>query len=61
MSQRADFIRFKKMPNGNIRAYQSDTPDKRGVSELQLTNIKNPAPTVTTTQQINIFLLYETE
>ena len=57
----ADFIRFKKMPNGNIRAYQSDTDDKRGVSELQITNIKNPAPTVTTTQQINIYLVYETE
>ena len=58
---REDFIRFKKMPNGNIRAYQSDTDDKRGVSELQITNIKNPAPTVTTTQQINIYLVYETE
>lgn len=29
MSRRSDNIRFKAMPNGNIRAFQSDTYDKR--------------------------------
>jgi hypothetical protein len=36
----------KVMPNGNIRAYQADKPDKRGVSELQFTNPENESPTV---------------
>ena len=34
------------MPNGNIRAYQADKPDKSGVSELQFTNPENESPTV---------------
>ena len=49
------------MPNGNIRAYQSDTYDKRGVSELQITHPKNIAPTLITESNIKIYLKYETE
>ena len=60
MSNRSDNIRFKTMPNGNIRAYQGDTDDKRGVSELQFTNPINPSPTVTTTNEIKIYIIYET-
>lgn len=44
--KRKEHIAFKMMPNGNIRAYQSDTPDKRGVSELQITDIRNESPTI---------------
>lgn len=46
MSKRSDNIAFKKMPNGNIRAYQADRYDKRGVSELQFTSPENESPTV---------------
>jgi len=46
MRKRSENIAFKLMPDGNIRAYQSDTPDKRGVSELQITDIRNESPTV---------------
>ena len=49
------------MPNGNIRAYQSDTYDKRGVSELQITNPKNEAPTLTTENAIKTYLKIETD
>ena len=48
------------MPNGNIRGYQSDTYDKRGVSELQITNPRNESPTLTTEGAIKIYLKYET-
>jgi len=46
MKKRSEHIAFKMMPNGNIRAFQSDTEDKRGVSELQITSPHNVAPTV---------------
>ena len=46
MSKRGEHIAFKMMPNGNIRAFQSDTSDKRGVSELQITDISNESPAV---------------
>jgi len=46
MGKRSEHIAFKLMPNGNIRAFQSDTSDKRGVSELQITDIKNESPAV---------------
>lgn len=46
MSRRSENIAFKMMPNGNIRAYQADTPDKSGVSELQFTDPRNESPTV---------------
>lgn len=49
MSKRSEHIAYKLMPNGNIRAFQSDTKDKRGVGELQITDINNESPTVTST------------
>ena len=33
---RKDSIKFKLMPEGHIRAFQSDTPDLRGISEMQI-------------------------
>lgn len=33
---RAEAIKFKLMPEGHIRAFQSNTPDLRGISELQI-------------------------
>lgn len=60
MRDRQEAIRFKIMPNGNIRAYQSDTYDKRGVSELQITNPKNESPTLTTECSIKIYQKNET-
>lgn len=46
MSRRSEHIAFKLMPDGNIRAYQDDTEDKRGVSELMITNPENVSPTI---------------
>lgn len=40
-------IAYKVMPNGNIRAYNPDTEDKQGVSELQITDTNNVSPTLT--------------
>lgn len=61
MSRRQDGTRFKVMPNGNIRAYQSDTYDKRAVAEMQITNPQNPSPTVITGTIIKIYTIDETE
>ena len=33
---RKDSIKFKLMPDGHIRAFQTNTPDLRGISELQI-------------------------
>lgn len=33
---RAEAIKFKLMPDGHIRAFQSNTPDLRGISDLQI-------------------------
>lgn len=44
--KRGEHIAFKTMPNGDIRAYQDDTADKRGVSELMITDPKNISPTI---------------
>ena len=60
MSDRQEYIRFKVMPNGNIRAYQANTFDKRGVSELQITNPRNESPTVITGNEIKIYMKIET-
>ena len=56
MSKRSEHIAFKMMPDGNIRAFQSDTDDKRGVSELQITDPCNPSPTIisSTPQDYNV-------
>lgn len=60
MSEREKYIRFKMMANGNIRGYQSNTYDKRGVSELQIISSRNESPTITTAHEIKIYLIYET-
>jgi hypothetical protein len=60
MGDRQENIRFKVMPNGNIRAFQADTYDKRGVSELMITNPRNESPTLTTENAIKIIIKEET-
>lgn len=40
-------IAYKVMPNGNIIAYNPDTEDKQGISELQITDTNNVSPTIT--------------
>ena len=59
MSRRQDGLRFKVMPNGDILAFQSDTYDKRGVSEWMITNPKNESPTLTTETGIKVFIKEE--
>ena len=61
MSNRSDSITLKMMPNGNVRAYRANTPDKAGVSELQITWEHNIAPTVTTTHGAGYVMQYEDE
>ena len=46
MSKRSQGIAFKKMENGNIRAYNKCSDDKRGISEFQFTDPTNISPTV---------------
>lgn len=60
MSRRQDGLKFKVMPNGERRAYQSDTYDKRGVSEWMITNPKYESSTLTTGTVIKVFINYET-
>ena len=60
MSRRSENLRFKVMPDRNIRAYQGDTEDKRGVSEMMLTFTGNEAPTLTVGNITKIYLIYET-
>ncbi len=57
-SKRSENIAFKVMPNGNIRAYQADKPDKRGVSELQFTSPENESPTVIAGNTIKVIEEY---
>ncbi len=49
-ANRQDNIRYKEMPNGNIRGYQ-DNERKSGVSELQFTHPDNVNPTLTTAHE----------
>lgn len=49
-------IGVKLMPNGNIRGFQSNKADKAGVSELQITNPDNVAPSVISTIPPKIYL-----
>ena len=44
---RAEAIKFKLMPEGYIRAFQSNTPDLRGISEMQIYPPHLPSPTIT--------------
>ena len=60
MSERSGNIRFRTMPGGNIRAFQSHKGDKRGVSEWMLTSPLNPSPAVVTGNVIKIYIKKET-
>ena len=44
---RKEAIKFKLMPDGHIRAFQSNTPDLRGISELQIYPPHLCSPTIT--------------
>ena len=55
---RQDNIAYKRMPNGNIRAFDASTPDKRGISELQIVNPDNECPTITTAHEPKVLLRY---
>lgn len=57
-AMRKDNIKYKIMPNGNIRAYNGSTLDKRGISEWQITNPENESPTITTSHNPKIFIKY---
>lgn len=59
MSNRSDSITLKMMSNGNVRAYSANTPDKAGVSELQITWQYNIAPTVTTAHGAGYVMFFE--
>lgn len=59
MSNRQDILRFKVMPNGDIRGYR-DTHDKRGASEWQITHPKNIGNTVSSTWGGKIYIINET-
>lgn len=52
-------VAFKTMPNGNIRAYQIGTYDKRGVSELQIISPRNFTHTVISGNVLLTYLIYE--
>lgn len=44
---RASSIKFKLMPDGHIRAFQANTPDLRGISEMQIYPPHAVSPTIT--------------
>ena len=52
-------VRFKVMPDRNIRAYQANADDKAGVSEWMITSPNNPSATITTTNTGKIYLTIE--
>lgn len=58
MSRRNENIAFKVMPNGNIRAYDKGSEDKRGISEWQITDPYNISPTIIVGNTIKI-IVYE--
>ena len=58
MSNRTERMRFKMLPNGNMRAYLDDYK-KTGVSEWQFISPNNIGPTITTAHIPKILLLYE--
>lgn len=53
MSRRKDRIRFKMLPNGNIRGFQN-RGGQSGISEAQFINPNNIAPTVIAEGRIRI-------
>ncbi len=61
MSRRKDRIRFKMLPNGNIRGFQNNRGGQAGASEAQFINPDNISPTVITARPIKIWEVYENE
>ena len=53
---RAEAIKFKLMPDGHIRAFQSNTPDLRGISELQIYPPNLCSPTITVAHVLKILI-----
>lgn len=59
MSHRQELLRFKIMPNGNIRGYRN-TNDKCGAGEWQIMKPTNVSSTVQSAWCGKIYLVYET-
>lgn len=59
MSHRQDILRFKVMPNGDIRGYRN-TYDKRGASEWQITKPTNICGTISSAWCGKVYITYET-
>ena len=52
-------VRFKMMPNGNIRAFKANTRDLAGASEWMITSPTNPADSLTTVHIPKIYIKIE--
>lgn len=52
-------VRFKVMPNGDIRAWRSNTSDKAGASEWMITATYNQAGTITVAHVPKIYIVLE--
>ena len=57
-SKRQKNIEYKLMQNGNIRAFDASTHDKRGISELQIINPDNECCTITTAHEPKVLIHY---
>ena len=55
MSNRKDLIRMKWRDDDTIRFYR-DTPDKRGVSELVINNVRGVADTIISGNVANVLI-----
>lgn len=55
MSNRKDLIRMKWRDDDTIRFYR-DTPDKRGVSELVINNVRGVAYTIISGNVANVLI-----
>lgn len=55
MSNRKDLIRMVWRENDTVRFYR-DTPDKRGVSEMQISNVGGVAFTITSGTVDNVLI-----
>ena len=52
-------VRFKVMPNGNIRAFRINTKDLAGASEWMIAAPPNESGTITTAHTPLIYITYE--
>ena len=57
---RKEHIALKIMPNGNVRGFQSDTSDKRAISEMQYINVNNVCFTILSGIQTKIIEYMDT-